>query len=163
MLLQADPNEVLQAETAELNTLLYQAIEEIAGRESTSTITQLHRLCHAWRRGVPDAERKLGNLVASLDEERLRIVIRSIQSVAGRGQPGRRPPTGSGLARAHAEIVSAGAQRVDRSCLLELKHAGKSAADIQHLLDSLSIELVFTAHPTEAKRRSIRNKVAAAA
>ncbi len=77
MLSPADPQEILQAETAELNTLLYQAIEEIAGRESTSTITQLHRLCHAWRRGVPDAGRKLISLVAALDEERLRVVVRA--------------------------------------------------------------------------------------
>ncbi|HUJ77266.1 MAG TPA: phosphoenolpyruvate carboxylase, partial [bacterium] len=40
-----------------------------------------------------------------------------------------------------------------------MRQAGLGAADIQRLLDLLTIELVFTAHPTEAKRRSVRTKV----
>ncbi|MGB7328560.1 MAG: phosphoenolpyruvate carboxylase, partial [Rubripirellula sp.] len=45
------------------------------------------------------------------------------------------------------------------SALVHLKQAGKSPAQIQELLDHLNIELVFTAHPTEAKRRSVRSKL----
>ena len=36
---------------------------------------------------------------------------------------------------------------------------GTAADDVQQLLDRLDIELVLTAHPTEAKRRSIRGKL----
>ena len=41
----------------------------------------------------------------------------------------------------------------------ELKKAGFSAEAVQQALDHLSVELVFTAHPSEAKRRSIRAKL----
>ena len=41
----------------------------------------------------------------------------------------------------------------------ELVRSGVSAERMQQILDSLSIELVFTAHPSEAKRRSIRAKL----
>ncbi len=46
-----------------------------------------------------------------------------------------------------------------REAISTLKERGKSADDLQQLLDRLQIELVFTAHPTEAKRRSVRHKL----
>lgn len=38
----------------------------------------------------------------------------------------------------------------------ELKDAGYSADQVRDLLQNLDVELVFTAHPTEAKRRTVR-------
>ncbi len=40
-----------------------------------------------------------------------------------------------------------------------LKQAGFSPEQTQQMLDGLEIEMVFTAHPTEAKRQSIRSKL----
>ena len=45
------------------------------------------------------------------------------------------------------------------AALRELKAKGVPAETVQSLLDKLSIELVFTAHPTEAKRRTMLNKL----
>ena len=42
--------------------------------------------------------------------------------------------------------------------LIKLKAAGKSIDDVQDLLNSLSIEPVFTAHPTESTRRTMLRK-----
>ncbi len=42
-----------------------------------------------------------------------------------------------------------------RSVLRELKEAGVPAERLQACLDAIEIESVFTAHPTEAKRRSV--------
>src|SRR5262249_3226433 len=41
----------------------------------------------------------------------------------------------------------------------QLAQAGFSAAQTQQALEHLLIELVFTAHPSEAKRRSMRSKL----
>ncbi|MFN7812989.1 MAG: phosphoenolpyruvate carboxylase, partial [Planctomycetia bacterium] len=41
----------------------------------------------------------------------------------------------------------------------ELAGLGRSAEEVQGWLDRLHVELVFTAHPSEAKRRSIRAKL----
>lgn len=40
-----------------------------------------------------------------------------------------------------------------------LREAGIDESEMQHLLDQLHIELVFTAHPTEAKRRTTLSKM----
>jgi phosphoenolpyruvate carboxylase len=45
----------------------------------------------------------------------------------------------------------------------ELKRRGATPKEVQGILDQLDIELVFTAHPTEAKRRTLLTKLAALA
>lgn len=46
-----------------------------------------------------------------------------------------------------------------RDAVLTLKNQGKSAAEMQALLDRLEITPTLTAHPTEAKRRAVLDKL----
>ncbi len=45
------------------------------------------------------------------------------------------------------------------AALIELKRQGVTAETLQAMLNQMSIELVFTAHPTEAKRRTVLTKL----
>jgi len=45
------------------------------------------------------------------------------------------------------------------AALIELKDQGVTAQALQDMLDQMSIELVFTAHPTESKRRTVLSKL----
>src|SRR5206468_1775247 len=45
------------------------------------------------------------------------------------------------------------------AAIAELKRRGVDPAALQALLDRLNIELVFTAHPTESKRRTLLTKL----
>jgi len=46
-----------------------------------------------------------------------------------------------------------------RDAIRSLKAGGMEAAEMRKLIESLSIEVVFTAHPTESKRRSVQQKL----
>ncbi len=58
--------------------------------------------------------------------------------------------------RSHEAIDETATQRGSLAALVEFfKDNQLTSETIQHMLDQLSIELVFTAHPTEATRRSL--------
>src|SRR5713226_2466801 len=59
----------------------------------------------------------------------------------------------------HETIAPSTPQRGSLDALVDFfKSRGLAASSVQRLLDRLSIELVFTAHPTEATRRSLITK-----
>jgi phosphoenolpyruvate carboxylase len=64
--------------------------------------------------------------------------------------------------RRHAQYAVPGTSPMKETiwaALRELKEQGVPPETVQQILDQLSIELVFTAHPTEAKRRTMLNKL----
>ncbi len=62
-------------------------------------------------------------------------------------------------ASAEARLDPAPVSETLAAAIAELKEADFSAEAVQQALDGLKVELVFTAHPSEAKRRSIRAKL----
>ena len=64
--------------------------------------------------------------------------------------------------RRRAQYATPGSQPMRESigaALREFKARNIPVEMVQSLLDKLSIELVFTAHPTESKRRTMLNKL----
>jgi phosphoenolpyruvate carboxylase len=158
--------EGLSREIRRLGSALGHVIQKLEGPEIFQTVETLRQLAKARRNGDPDAEEKLRQAVAALEpheayemtmafttyfelvnlaEENHRVHLlrnRRAQRLAEENDPAAVPPR---------ESIEA--------AIAELKQRGVSAKDLQHFLDQMSIELVFTAHPTEAKRRSLLTKL----
>jgi phosphoenolpyruvate carboxylase len=154
-------DEPLKRDVRMLGDLLGGVITELAGKEALDLVEEIRALAQK-RRSLGDAPavaKDLVDRIARLSEAEARIVLRAfgvffdmsnlaedrhrVRVLRHREAESRGVPLGESIAAAIAE----------------LKRSGSSAEQVQTALDHLSVELVFTAHPSEAKRRSIRAKL----
>src|SRR6266849_9982929 len=161
-----------------LGNALGRAIQQHDGLTVFATVEQLRRNCKRLREceetlahaaGTPAASRKLRDEIDALDREITQVVdgcdldtaidvIRAftvyfhLVNTAEQHHRTRRRFT-------HETIAPSAPQRGSLAALVDFfKSRGLAASSVQRLLDRLSIELVFTAHPTEATRRSLITK-----
>jgi len=136
--------------------------EVIAEQESPAIFEaeeQIRALAKARRGGDPSAALRLPTEVASLSPESSRAIASAfalyfdlinlaeesqrVSALRQRERDRHPEPTGESV----AETIAA------------LKQRGLTAEQARALLENLSIELVLTAHPTEAKRRTVLSKL----
>ncbi len=151
----------LRNEIGYLGAILGDSIRQMAGDDAFEMVEELRRLAWDRREGRDQAEQRMTDRIAKFNPEQLRIVIcafsvfldlmnvvedrQRVKVLANRAIDRYPEPYGESI----------------REAVSQLKQAGTSADDLQTLIDRLHIELVFTAHPTEAKRRSVRSKLTA--
>jgi phosphoenolpyruvate carboxylase len=157
----------LRAEVRWLGSLLGRVIAELEGQATYETVERLRQLAKASRAGDHEASQSLANAVSQLSpgdafnqamaftlyfelvnlaEENFRVWLlrrRRAERQQAESRAKTEPPMRESI----------------EAAILELKRAGVTATELQHLLDQLSIELVFTAHPTESKRRTLLAKL----
>ncbi len=160
---QPDVDRRLRWTVRQLGNLLGETIVEQEGQATFDLVEELRALTRAQRQGdqtaAPQIERLTGDLVSDLDgtlgvlkafttyfqlinlaEEQQRVrVIR--QRTAEAEENGRQMP----------ETIAAAIQG--------LRLRGTEPSEVRRLLDEMLIKPVFTAHPTEAKRRTILLKL----
>lgn len=156
----------LRTEIRTLGAALGRVITRLEGPESLATVERLRMLAKASRAGEPSAGPALREAVAiltpaeafnqamaftlyfelvNLAEENFRILLlRSRRAV----RLGADPKTPAALPI--RESIEA--------AVVALKQRGVGAEAMQGLVDRMNIELVFTAHPTESKRRTLLAK-----
>ena len=156
-----------------LGNMLGQAIRQHGGATVFETVERLRRACRSLRKCEEDlpyapesgTEALLAE-IAALDHEITQIVngcdlpttIDVIRAFTVYFHLVNSAEQHHRTRRRHSyEVVDATvAQRGSLAALVEFFKSNQlSTATVQHLLDQLSIELVFTAHPTEATRRSL--------
>jgi phosphoenolpyruvate carboxylase len=147
---------VLEEEFEHLESLILEVVREQAGAEKHDVVARIRTLAEARRRGLPGADEDLKRFVASTSWEDAKTiawaygVFLDLANVAEENHRIRvlRERERESYPRPRPESI--------REAIRFLKAGGKDARDIDKLLRRLRIELVFTAHPTEAKRRTIR-------
>ncbi len=151
----------LREEIGFLGTILGETIRESAGQAAFQIVESLRVAARNRRAGQPDADAEIKQLVATMDEDQLRVAIRAFTvflDLLNMVEDRRRIRILDGRAR---ESYPHPRSESVRDAVASLKQSGVSAEEMEQLIDHLQIELVFTAHPTEAKRRSIRGKLKA--
>src|SRR5688572_4463502 len=155
----------LRTDVRALGSALGRVISRLEGRETFETVEKIRQLAKARRSGDPAAEKQLGRTIAQLTlqdafnqamaftlyfelvnlaEENFRIMLLRRRRAERMMSPG-------SSAEPRRESIEA--------AVLALKADGVNAAAMQSLIDRLNIELVFTAHPTESKRRTLLTKL----
>jgi phosphoenolpyruvate carboxylase len=148
----------LRSEIRWLGEVLGHVLKEQAGESTFELVEEVRALARARREGLEGAEDRLIRTLGKLDTGELERLIGApsvffdLANLAEDRQRVRvvrdRERTGT---RSEAENLD--------GVIQALHERGLSAEGVQALLDETGIEFVFTAHPTEAKRRSVREKV----
>lgn len=155
----------LRSQIRSLGAVLGQVISRLEGQDAFETVECLRLLAKSARGGDQAAGQELAATVAALTpaqafnqamaftlyfelvnlaEENFRIRLLRQRRAARISAEGR-------AVEPIRESIEAG--------ILELKRRGTTPEALQTMLDKLSIELVFTAHPTESKRRTLLTKL----
>ena len=143
-----------------LGGLLGEVIRTQAGLPAYELEEQTRAIGKAFRAGRADAGDELAALIAGADDDELRILTRAFTSyfqlinLAEDNERIRR------VRRREAEGHPAPRRGSLREAVRMLADARVPADRVQDLLDRAEIKLVLTAHPTEARRRTIIDKLA---
>ena len=151
-----EKSEKLGPEIHFLGKLLGEVIREQAGVPLYELEEEIRLGARARREGRPGAESALLARVHSLSDGEARLIVRAFTiffDLANLAEDRERVRVlGDRERRRHPEPRS---ESMEEAVLI-MSRAGFPPEKAQALIDLLCIELVFTAHPTEAKRRSVR-------
>jgi len=154
-----EKREKLGGEIRFLGRVLGDVIREQAGSALFELEEEIRLGARARREGTPGAERALDARIRSMTDAEARTVVRAFTlffDLMNLAEDRERVRVLRERERARAPEPRS--ESMEEAVLL-MQKAGLDAKGSQALLDLLSIGLVFTAHPTEAKRRSVRTKV----
>ncbi|QDT72436.1 phosphoenolpyruvate carboxylase [Lacipirellula limnantheis] len=151
-----DSHSELRREIDELGRLFGATITRFAGDEGLELVERVRGLARLMREGNAEAGQALRSLLAQLDEARLKVVVRSFSiflELANLAEDRQRIRT---LQQREDASYPEPRKESIRDAIAAFKSRGLTASEVQTLVNRVAIELVLTAHPTEAKRRSLR-------
>ncbi len=145
-----------------LGDLLGQTIVEQEGRPLFDLVEEVRGLAKAHRGGDEAAGERLLRRIEALPLPESRGVVKAFATYFKLVNLAEEQERLRVLRRREREAQAAGAAAIEtiEAAVGELKREGVAAEEMQPLLDRLLIMPVLTAHPTEAKRRTILTKLA---
>jgi len=149
----------LHEEVDSLRELLGQTIEAVEGKTGRELVRQIRNLAHARRTGDASAQAALRDRLHTMNPDEARNLITAFSmyfDFANLVEDRQRVRV---LRERERDLDPQPRKESIADAIRSLHESGTSAAQMQDVLDRLDIEPVFTAHPTEAKRRSVREKV----
>jgi len=153
--------DALSAQIHLLGDMLGRIIIEQEGPEVFDLVERIRGLAKAHRNGAKEAGEQLLALVESLPRERGQVVVKAFASYFQLVNLAEEEERVRRLRSRAWSAHDAGVPMPETiaAALAHLREAGLVAAEVQALLDRLAILPVITAHPTEAKRRTVLIKL----
>jgi phosphoenolpyruvate carboxylase len=159
----ASTPDVLSTEIRKLGRILGEIIVKLEGKDIFDLEERLRLLAKSSRAGDANAERALRDAVRQLtvsEAARMAMAFTVYFELVNLAEETHRVRLLRQRRRAQYTVPGTPPLRESiGAALRELKARNVPVETVQSLLDKLSIELVFTAHPTEAKRRTMLNKL----
>ncbi|PAW79761.1 MAG: phosphoenolpyruvate carboxylase [Verrucomicrobia bacterium Tous-C9LFEB] len=154
--------ERLQGEIFRLGCALGNVISKVEGQSTLDLVEKLRALAKSSRSGDAAAATQLAKEVRNLDTHEVfevamaftvyfELVNLTEENARIRRLRASRAQANTGQAEPLRESIEA--------AIIELKQRNVTSGEVQEIVDRISIELVFTAHPTEAKRRTMLTKL----
>ncbi len=152
-------DEKFRREIDQLGRTFGDVIRRFQGDAAFNLVEEVRRLARQFTSGDVTAGDKLHQLLQGLSIEELRIVVRAFSTfleLANLAEDRQRVRTlrareAQSYPRPHKESIE--------EAIESLRTRQMSAEEVHQLLSRVHAELVFTAHPTEAKRKSLRSKL----
>lgn len=142
-----------------LRGLLADAVTAVDGVEARQRLETVESLARARRAGNDAAGPELADCVRTLTPSAMHGIVRGLSIVFDLSNLAEdRHRVRVLRSREREQHPEPRAESVP-AAIRELRENGLSAEDVRELLSRCDLEFVFTAHPTEAKRRSIREKI----
>jgi len=152
-----DKDQALRDDVRTLGTMVGDLIREQGGEELFDLVENARRRSIRRREGNEKTGEELATLVENLDPDLAMQVIRSFSTyfqMVNTAEKVHRIRRRREYLRQVGHYQPGGFE----DTLVKLKASGMSIDKLQKLIDSLSIEPVFTAHPTEPTRRTMLRK-----
>ncbi len=143
-----------------LGGLLGDVIKAQAGEAAFDLEEEVRALAKNHRQGVEGAGEELTALIADLSADDASLLIRAFTSYFNLINLSEDNERIRRIQRREIENFPQPRRGSLREAIGMLKDAGLTAADLRALLDRAEIRLVMTAHPTEARRRTVLEKQA---
>ncbi|MCW1967335.1 MAG: phosphoenolpyruvate carboxylase [Anaerolineae bacterium] len=148
----------------ELGELLGQVIADLSGQATLDQVEHIRRLAKAIRNGDQRAGDEMRSLVRMMGTSEAYEVAMSFTTYFELVNLAEEDYRTRLLRERRAQRSSydpklPSLRESIEAAIYELKQDGVSSAEMQAMLDRLDIELVFTAHPTESKRRTVLTKL----
>ena len=143
----------------DLGELLGQAISEQESPALFETEERIRALAKARRAGDASAAAQLAEQVAALTIDQARAVASAFTLYFDLANLAEEAQRVDALRQREREQYPAPIDESIGAAIAMLKQRGVSSAQMAQLLHDLHIELVLTAHPTEAKRRTVLSKL----
>lgn len=153
----AEKDQALKGDVRRLGELVGELVKEQGGEALFDLVEEARRISIAHREGNVDALEKLQALLSALELGTARDFIRAFSTyfqmvnMAEKVHRIRRR-------RAYLRDATKHQPLGFLDIFKQLKESGLEAPDIENALAQLSVEPVFTAHPTEASRRTLLRK-----